>query len=51
VDEATWRCAREALGERGVVDLIAIMGYYALISITLNAFEVPVPDGAPPLEP
>ena len=51
VDEATWRRAREALGERGVVDLVAIMGYYALISITLNAFEVPVPEGPPPLEP
>jgi 4-carboxymuconolactone decarboxylase len=51
VDEATWRRAREVLGERGVVDLVGIMGYYALISITLNAFEVPVPEGPPPLEP
>ena len=29
-----------------VVELAGILGYYALISITINAFEVPVPEGA-----
>ncbi len=36
------------LGERGVVDLVGIVGYYVLVALTLNGFEVPVPDGAPP---
>jgi 4-carboxymuconolactone decarboxylase len=45
VDDATFARAMAQLGERGVVDLVGIMGYYALISATLNVFEVPVPDG------
>jgi 4-carboxymuconolactone decarboxylase len=24
-----------------------VLGYYTLISMTINAFEVPVPDGEP----
>jgi 4-carboxymuconolactone decarboxylase len=39
--------AVEQFGERGVVELVGIMGYYALISATLNVFEVPVPAGSP----
>ncbi|MGE5147784.1 MAG: carboxymuconolactone decarboxylase family protein [Candidatus Eiseniibacteriota bacterium] len=34
------------LGESGLVDLIGVMGYYALISMTINAFDVRPPDGA-----
>jgi 4-carboxymuconolactone decarboxylase len=45
VDDATFARAMAQLGERGVVDLVGIMGYYALISATLNVFEVPVPPG------
>ncbi len=29
-----------------MVDLIGVLGYYALISMTINAFEVDLPDGA-----
>jgi 4-carboxymuconolactone decarboxylase len=36
------------LGERGLVEIIAIIGYYTLIGNTLNAFAVPVPEGATP---
>jgi 4-carboxymuconolactone decarboxylase len=46
VDDTTYARAIGQFGERGVVDLVGIMGYYALISITLNVFEVPVPAGA-----
>jgi 4-carboxymuconolactone decarboxylase len=46
VDDATYAGALAQLGERGIVDLVGIMGYYALISMTLNVFEVPVPEGA-----
>lgn len=44
----TYRTASEALGEQGLVDLIGILGYYTLISMTLNAFEVENPDGSTP---
>ena len=38
-------------GARGVVDLTALIGYYTMVSFTLNAHEIPLPDGvAPPLE-
>ena len=40
--------AKAALGERGLVDLIGILGYYTLISMTLNAFAVENPDGSTP---
>lgn len=46
VSEATYRRAVEVLGERGLVDLVGILGYYGLISMTIVAFEVPVPEGA-----
>jgi 4-carboxymuconolactone decarboxylase len=32
---------------KGVVELAAVVGYYSLVAITLNAHEIPVPDGAP----
>ena len=33
------------LGENQLVDLVAIIGYYGLVALTLNAFNMPVPDG------
>lgn len=38
--------AVELLGEAGVVELVILLGYYTLVSMTLNVFEVPVPSGA-----
>ena len=52
VSDSVYGEARARLGEQGVVDLVGILGYYALVSMTLNVFEIPLPDGvAPPLEP
>lgn len=34
------------IGQSGAVDLVAIAGYYCLVCLTLNAFRVPVPEGA-----
>jgi 4-carboxymuconolactone decarboxylase len=43
--------AIEVLGERGLVDLVGVVGYYGLVSMTLNVFEVELPPGeAEPLE-
>ena len=34
-----------AFGDRGVAELMAVIGYYTLVSMTLNAFEVQVGHG------
>jgi 4-carboxymuconolactone decarboxylase len=34
------------LGERGLVEIIGLCGYYTLVSMTLNAYEFDLPDGA-----
>jgi len=40
-----------AFGERGVVELVGILGYYCLVALTLNAFELGLPGShAPELE-
>jgi 4-carboxymuconolactone decarboxylase len=38
---------QKLLGDSGVVELVAILGYYVLISMTLNVFRMPVPEGTP----
>ncbi len=44
--------AVETLGQEGVIELTVLSGYYTLISMILNTFEIPPPDGtAPPLGP
>jgi len=35
----------EKFGERGVAELMAIIGFYTLVSMTLNAFEVEIEHG------
>ncbi len=40
-----------ALGERGMVELVGILGYYCLVALTLNTFELGLPGSiAPELE-
>jgi 4-carboxymuconolactone decarboxylase len=47
VSDATFKAAVTLLGEQGVVDLIGLMGYYDLVSMTLNVDRYPLPGGAP----
>lgn len=35
------------LGQDGVIDLVGIAGYYTLVSMTLNVFDVRPPEGEP----
>ena len=51
VSDATFEAARSLLGDQGVVDLTGLLGYYAIVGYTLNAFEVAAPEGAPVLPP
>ncbi|MCC6237213.1 MAG: carboxymuconolactone decarboxylase family protein [Dehalococcoidia bacterium] len=51
VSAPTYARALEAFGEQGLVDLVGTVGYYSLVSLTLNTFEVGVPEGeTPPFE-
>lgn len=45
LSEETYRRAIDRFGETGLVDLIGTVGYYGLVSMTLNIFEVAVPEG------
>ena len=51
VDAETYAAAEELLGEVGLVELVSTVGYYCLISLTLNLFEVPLPEGEHPSWP
>jgi len=52
VSDSAYRMVVERFGERGAVDLIAVSGYYTLVSMVLNVDRHPIPGGAPtPLPP
>ena len=52
VSDEIYQAALAKLGEQGVMDLIAVNGYYDIVSMTLNVAGVPVPAGEkPPLPP
>jgi len=46
VGDAVYEQAIEALGLEAVMELTAVAGYYTLISMVLNAFEVATPEGS-----
>lgn len=47
IADATYRRALDAFGMQTLVELVAIIGYYCMVSVTLNAFEAPLPPGEP----
>jgi len=53
VEDAVYRRCLELFGEAGVIDLMATLTHYTMVSLTLNSFQVPVPEGAktPPFGP
>jgi 4-carboxymuconolactone decarboxylase len=52
VSPETYQQAFDAFGTVGLVELTAIVGYYTMVAMTLNAHELPLPAGAaPPLPP
>ena len=48
VSDAGFKAAVGKFGERGVVDLIGVMGYYQLVSMLLNVDRYPLPAGVKP---
>ena len=52
VSDSSYKAVADKFGERGVVDLIGISGYYTMVSMVLNVGRHPLPDGVPaPLSP
>jgi 4-carboxymuconolactone decarboxylase len=45
VSDSTFAAAKSLLGERGVVDLINVMGWYGTVSMLLNVDRYPLPEG------
>jgi len=43
--DATFKRALDRFGERGVFDLIAVNGFYSLVSMCLNVDRTPLPEG------
>ena len=46
--DATFAAAKNALGEKGVVDLMGVMSWYQMVSMLLNVDRYPLPDGVQP---
>jgi 4-carboxymuconolactone decarboxylase len=51
VSDATYADALARFGERTVVELTALVGYYTMVAMTLNAHEIPLPEGVAPAFP
>jgi 4-carboxymuconolactone decarboxylase len=45
VSDATYGQAVREFGETGVIDLIGLAGYYAMIAMVMNVARTPAPDG------
>ena len=51
VKERNYKRVQAVLGDRGTVELVGILGYYTGVSMILNVFNVPLPEGAQPYFP
>ena len=47
VSDATYKRVHKLLGDAGMVELAGILGYYAMVSMILNVFRMPLPEGMP----
>jgi len=46
VGNGAFNKVKKILGDAGTVELVGILGYYAMVSMTLNTFKAPLPQGA-----
>ena len=50
VSDSVYKAARDQFGERGIMDIIGIIGFYDITSMTLITMQGGVPEGkTPPL--
>jgi 4-carboxymuconolactone decarboxylase len=47
VSDRAFEAVKQRFGEQGVMDLIAVNGYYVLVAMVLNVDRTPIPGGAP----
>jgi 4-carboxymuconolactone decarboxylase len=45
--DRAYRAAHAVLGDAGMVELVGLLGYYAMVAMTLNVFRMPVAAGTP----
>lgn len=45
IDGETYAAGKALFSESQLIELVSIIGYYCLVSVTLNAFEVPLSEG------
>ena len=48
VSDATFMAAKDRFGEKGVVDIIGLSGWYSMVSMALNVDRYPMANGAQP---
>lgn len=46
VDDDVYERVRSRWADVGVMELTAVIGYYSMVAMTLNAHKIPLPDGA-----
>ena len=52
VSEATYRAAVDRFGERGLIDMLGVVGYFTMVSMVLNVAHTAAPEsGVAPLSP
>jgi 4-carboxymuconolactone decarboxylase len=51
IEDATLARLKAQLTDQQIVDLVAVTGFYATVSMILNVVEAPVPTGEVPLAP
>jgi len=44
ISDPTYQAAIDLLGKDSVIDLVGVLGYYALISMTINVFQIDAPN-------
>jgi 4-carboxymuconolactone decarboxylase len=43
VSNSTYKSANKILGDSGTIELVGLLGYYAMVAMTINVFRMPVP--------
>jgi 4-carboxymuconolactone decarboxylase len=47
LSDETYAKAKAALGEPALLELVSLVGFYVMVALLLNAYDVEVPDGGP----
>jgi 4-carboxymuconolactone decarboxylase len=45
VSDKTFKRVRDVMGEAATIEFVGILGYYVMISMILNVFRMPLPEG------